>query len=347
MLLRWMTTFQACLGVTDDENLMKAMLESGYALVEIIRGEQRQGLQLGWFKFMVRTGKQPELESLDTSVLSLLDQQAGDFWRSTQALAEAEAATKENGEISADKASVKNIMLNLIQVYSVNQEEMKSLGFKDVIGTMNTARTRAILALAKLHDAMQKDKGLVIRSYNELKSIVTSMQAGNEAEIRATLTNLSMQGEQEAQQVMQSMAVREYEETIDLVKTWAQESVFQQPDLAEMYLKLHECNDEEPKSVNLCPVIACVMGSELMFNPEAVKADTHQQVSKFFQYCQSTLKLPKKDLPKMLVEKLEKIAKDRVVIVSRDSKMMVQMMPPPSPSPRGPSKKRAASESKK
>ena len=110
-----------------------------------------------------------------------------------------------------------------------------------------------------------------------------------------------------------SQTLREFEDTLELVKTWSREDVFQSPDLAEVFANLQRTNAEEPSSSQVFPVIACIMGSELMFNPEAAKADTHQQVSKYFQYCQGTLKIPKKDLPKFLVDKLDKIAKDRVV----------------------------------
>ena len=96
-------------------------------------------------------------------------------------------------------------MLNLVQVYSVNQEEMQTLGFKDVNRIMTGARTRSVLTLAKLHDAMETHKKRLSKDYDELKGIVAAMHAGAEAEVRSLLTGLSMRGDEEAQTAMQEM----------------------------------------------------------------------------------------------------------------------------------------------
>ena len=188
-----------------DDAVFRGLIEGGIKLLEIVRGEARKGLQLGWFKTMVRMGKKMELDSLDSSVLSLLDQKAGDFWRSVQALTEADGEAKENDANLVDKATVRNRMLNLVQVYSVNQEEMQTLGFKDVNRIMTGARTRSVLTLAKLHDAMETHKKRLSKDYDELKGIVAAMHAGAEAEVRSLLTGLSMRGDEEAQTAMQEM----------------------------------------------------------------------------------------------------------------------------------------------
>ena len=118
--------------------------------------------------------------------------------------------------------------------------------------------------------------------------------------------------------------LREFEETVDLVGSWAKEPVFENEDLATVVGKLKASGAADPSSATLCPLVACIMGSELMFNPEAMKADSHQQISKYFQYCQATLKIAKKDLPKFMVEKLDKMQKDRIVAVSNSLKDRVE-----------------------
>ena len=196
---------QAGRDATADDEITRELVKAGINLVKITRGEQRKGLQVGWVKTMVRTGKQDEVESLDTSVLAMFDQRAGEFWRSIQALVEAGTAVKENDTILVDKATVKNLMLNLVQVYSVNQDEMKAMGFKNILDTLTTARNRAVLTLSRLYDAMQHHKKLLGKGYTNLKGIVPAMGAASEADVRSILTDLSMQGEAEAQSLIQGM----------------------------------------------------------------------------------------------------------------------------------------------
>ena len=47
----------------------------------------------------------------------------------------------------------------------------------------------------------------------------------------------------------------------------------------------------------------------MSFDP-VLAADAHSKLAKYYQFCTSELKISKKDLPKFLVEKLDKGAKD-------------------------------------
>ena len=92
---------------------------------------------------------------------------------------------------------------------------------------------------------------------------------------------------------------------------WGQDPVFRSPDVQPAWSRLTEESQMTPRAAEVFKVIACTMGGALALAqlPEP-QADAHVKISKFYQFCTSELKTPKKELPKPLVERLDKVAKD-------------------------------------
>ena len=95
-------------------------------------------------------------------------------------------------------------------------------------------------------------------------------------------------------------------------------------DLADTLAMLQAKAEQEPKSAT-CAIIGSIMcGLELLCNPTHSGLERVASIAKYFAFCASDLRLPKKDLPKALTDRLDKSAKD--------SRLSVDMPPPPSPS---------------
>ena len=91
---------------------------------------------------------------------------------------------------------------------------------------------------------------------------------------------------------------------------WSEDPIFALPDVQPCWSALTAETAKAPRSCDAFKVIACAMGGALAI-ADSQDGDVHTSISKFYQFCTSELRTPKKELPRNLVEKLDKTAKDR------------------------------------
>ena len=106
---------------------------------------------------------------------------------------------------------------------------------------------------------------------------------------------------------------------MDVVCTWAGHKEFKnQGAVASAWAELSAKHELAPRAAIAFRTAALAMGGDLGQSLERetdVRPDTFQQVAKYYNFCTSVLGINKKDLPKVLTEKLDKFSKaDRFII---------------------------------
>ena len=83
--------------------------------------------------------------------------------------------------------------------------------------------------------------------------------------------------------------------------------------LAAELAELQKAVEQHPQSPTVFKLAAYVMGADLCLTVLKSKAAPNEllgQISNFFKFCSSELHLPKKDLPKPIVDRLDRAAKE-------------------------------------
>lgn len=112
----------------------------------------------------------------------------------------------------------------------------------------------------------------------------------------------------------------ELEESFKIAKSFDSEFKSKtrgQQKVSELYEKLCGIVSQEPTSRDVALVFALLLGSDVWENyahPPTTPDPNAPTVSQFYKFCQTELRLPKKNLPKQLVDRLDKLQKDRFLV---------------------------------
>lgn len=66
----------------------------------------------------------------------------------------------------------------------------------------------------------------------------------------------------------------------------------------------------EPTAGSTSLLVACLVGSDMVLDKKPNQTDFNGRVAHFYKFASQSLRMAKKDLPKILTEKLDKAAKD-------------------------------------
>ena len=101
------------------------------------------------------------------------------------------------------------------------------------------------------------------------------------------------------------------QEAVAILMQWEKEFDQKLLDLKPDFLALVEAHSAPPKSEDITMVVACTVGSDMAFTfAEVNPTDIVPKVASFFTFCADKLRMMKKNIPKPLVDKLDKTAKD-------------------------------------
>ena len=103
------------------------------------------------------------------------------------------------------------------------------------------------------------------------------------------------------------------QETAGIFAQWESEFDSGLTFLKPEYNAMKEAAAEPPTAQDIAFTVANIVGADLLFSLPKDPSQIVNRVSNFYIYCLDQLRIPKKNLPKPLSEKLDKFAKDRPV----------------------------------
>ena len=194
----------------DADDNVRALLSAGQHLIDCWELEAKKMLQVSWLKTMVRLGKVADLEGLDSTVVGLLDNAGGAFWRSVQALQQAAVqraalATSADGEFKVDKNAAKELALHCVQIHAVKLGEMADLGFENVEEQQKQAREFLTKAATVLVDKMATCKTKFMETYSRYQDICGAIDDWSEEAIKNITRPRADETESDASAGMQLM----------------------------------------------------------------------------------------------------------------------------------------------
>ena len=101
------------------------------------------------------------------------------------------------------------------------------------------------------------------------------------------------------------------QEAVAVLLQWEKEFDQKLLGLKPDFLALVEAHSASPKSEDIAMVAACTVGSDMALTfAETKPSDIVPKVASFFTFCADQLHMLKKNIPKPLVDKMDKTAKD-------------------------------------
>lgn len=295
----------------------------------------KKELQISWLKLLLKSGSHAEIIEIDSSVKSILDQPAGTFARSLEVMKQLSSLSDVSAGIEMpSKAGAKEMMNHIVQLLYTNSEDAEHAGFAKFNAMKQDMRAYLAENIKTMCQEIKKQKHVIEDTYGKFSGLVPAVGSWDEDKMKAILTKQSSDRGEEVIAGMVNCAKSLYalQEAVAILMQWEKEFDEKLLDLKPDFVALVEAYSAPPKSEDIAMVVACTVGSDMAFTFAEMKpSDVVPKVGNFFTFCADQLRLLKKNLPKPLVDKMDKTAKD------------ARAMPPPA-APSTPRKGRVSNQ---
>eukprot|EP00435_Cladocopium_sp_Y103_P046321 s1190_g13.t1 len=270
-----------------------------------------------WVTYLSKHGNVKELLFLDTSIKAAMSVKAdgllraievADKWMDPSSGMDATLQLAE-GNVDISKDQVKEYILRFLQVKSVDIDQLERAGFdkaSDMRQRMWEYMNKVLGKISVTMDKLKADVKMVVK-YEGVIEVTTKWDES------AMQKYLKMDSEKDVKALAAGgVKIRELEDTIACVlQIFGEDGAKGDAILTKSLANVQNTASTPPTSKTCLSTVACMCGLDIFASAATDSAAKFaEKVPKYYSYCSTELRLIKRDLPKPLVQKVDKCLQD-------------------------------------